>query len=417
MRLVRTRRVGPWHLLGAALVAQLGISIVEQGIPTLTGFLKVDLGVSAATAGLVVSAFTFGRIFGSYGAGVAADRLGERRVLIAGGLLTGALVGIAVTMPLAGLIPLLVVAGIASAASTPAGGRLVLVAFPPDRRGLALGLRQTGIPLGGLLAAALLPWIAHVADWRWSLAAAGAIAALAVVPLVLSHVRDGPHAGVGRPRGPSPARDRNVRLLTIWGCLLVSGQYALIAFLALDLRQDAGLSLAEASFLVAVAQGGGVVGRIAWGAWSDRTLAHGRKPLLIALTAVAFAAVLLLFAAPRSAPVGVLAVVAALAGLALIGFQGLWVTMITEMAGPERAGTATGFGITFVAGAIAITPPLYGLVADLAGTYRAIWAVLAGLLALAFVPAALVREREPRPACGATGRLDEAELAAGDRCP
>jgi cyanate permease len=48
-----------------------------------------------------------------------------------------------------------------------------------------------------------------------------------------------------------------------------------------------------------------------------------------------------------------------------------------------------------VAGAIAASPPLYGLVADLTGTYRAIWAVLAGVLVLALVPAALVREDRP----------------------
>ncbi|MGI8421276.1 MAG: hypothetical protein ACR2MU_03295, partial [Gaiellaceae bacterium] len=80
------------------------------------------------------------------------------------------------------------------------------------------------------------------------------------------------------------------------------------------------------------------------------------------------------------------------AGLGVIGFQGLWVTMVAETAGPERVGAATGFAITFVTAAIALSPPLYGLVADAAGTYRALWAVLAGVLTLAFVPALLIRE-------------------------
>ena len=77
-----------WRLLGAALISQIGISVVEQGIPVLTGFIKTDLGVSAAAAGLTVSAFTVGRALGSYAAGVAADQVGERRVLIGGGLAT-----------------------------------------------------------------------------------------------------------------------------------------------------------------------------------------------------------------------------------------------------------------------------------------------------------------------------------------
>jgi predicted MFS family arabinose efflux permease len=288
---------------------------------------------------------------------------------------------------------LLVLAGMASAASTPAGGRLVLLAFPRNRHGLALGVRQTGIPIGGLVAAALLPWVAHLHGWRASLAVGAAVTALTVVPLVFSRTLrvepDEPHARVATG---SPARDRTIRLLTVWACLLVTGQYALVAFLALDLHRGAGLTLASASLLVAVAQASGIAGRIGWGALSDRLLAHGRKPLLLALTSVAFAGALLLFVTPRSAPIGWLVVVTAIAGFALIGFQGLWVTMVAEAAGPARAGAATGFGITFIAIAIAVSPPLYGLIADVAGTYRAIWVALAVVLAAAFVPAALVRE-------------------------
>ena len=73
--------------------------------------------------------------------------------------------------------------------------------------------------------------------------------------------------------------------------------------------------------------------------------------------------------------------------------------MIAEVAGPERVGAATGFAITFVACAIALSPPLYGLVADLTGTYRAIWLVLAAILVVALVPAdarARVHRSHPR---------------------
>jgi MFS family permease len=385
-------RAGPWRILAVALVSQTGISVVDQGIPSLTGFIKADLGISAAAAGLAVSAFTFGRIFGAYAAGEAADRVGERRVLIFGSLATGALVGTAAALPLPGLFALLVLGGVASAASTPAGGRLVLVSFPREQRGLALGLRQTGIPLGGLISAALLPWIAHAWGWRWSLGVGGALAAIAVFPLVLAAVERVELPHVERHLTGNPARNRNVRLLTLWGCLVVSGQYALLAFLALDLHQSAGLALTTGALLVAVAQAAGIVGRVAWGAVSDRALGHGRKPLLLVLTVVGLIGTLALLSTPRSAPVAVFVPVAALAGLALVGYQGLMVTMVAEAAGPQRAGAATGFSVTFVAASIAISPSLYGLVADLSGSYRAIWAALACVLVVAFVPAALVRE-------------------------
>jgi MFS family permease len=183
-----------------------------------------------------------------------------------------------------------------------------------------------------------------------------------------------------------------VYLLTLWACLIVSGQYALIVFLALDLHETASLSLAGGALLVALANATGIVGRIAWGAASDRALSRGRKPLLLVLTAVGLAGVLLLLLVPRDAPLPLLAVMAAIAGVSLIGHQGLWITMLAEAAGTRQVGAATGFAITFVTISMALSPPLYGLVADVTGSYRAIWAALAVVVALAFIPAALVRE-------------------------
>jgi predicted MFS family arabinose efflux permease len=384
----------PWRVLGLALAAQCGFSLLDQSLPALTGYVKADLGLSARTAGLAVSALAFGRIFGAYAAGVAADRLGERRILVLGGFTAAGLIAIAAATPVPAVFPILFAAGLASAAGTPAGGRLVLLAFPPERRGLALGIRQTGIPVGGLIAAALLPWIAHGHGWRWSLLVAACVTTALVVPLALSRI------GAAReplladtPPQPGPARNRNVVLLTIWSCLLVSGQFALIAFLALDLHARAGLSLATGSLFLALANGCGILARVAWGAVSDRAIAFGRKPLLLLLTGVGLAGALTLLVVPFSAPAGVLAAVAVLAGLGLIGYQGVWVTMVTEAAGPQRVGAATGFAVSFTNVSIALTPPVYGAVADAAGSYRAIWAALSVVLALAFVPALLVHEQ------------------------
>lgn len=397
----RLGAAGPWRVLGLAALAQFGVSVVDQGLPTLTGFVKAELGVSAGIAGLAVSSVAFGKIFGSYAAGIAADRLGERRVIVAGALAVGALVVAAAAAPLPLLLLLLFFAGAAGSTSTPAGGRLVLLAFPPTRRALALGVRQCGIPAGGLVAALVLPTIAHIWNWRWSLVAAGAMTIVTALPLAASDIkrRPGvePKSSTPDPRTESPLRNRNIRLLTVWGCLVVTGQYALLAFLALDLHRSSGLSLASGSLLVALSNAFGIVGRIAWGAMSDRALSQGRKPLLLLLNAMALAATLALLVTPRSAPVGVFAAVAAFAGFSLIGFQGLFITMVAEQAGPLRVGAATGFSITFVQTAIALTPPLYGLVADLAHSYRAIWAVLSGVLLLALVPAAALRDTPTSP--------------------
>ena len=396
---VNRRTANPWIILTLAVAAQFGVSVVDQGLPVLTGFIKADLGVSAALAGLAVSSFAFGKIFGSYASGVASDRLGERRVIVAGGAAVGVLAACAAAAPGASVFAVLFLAGLASSTSTPAGGRLVLLAFPRNRHGLALSIRQCGIPAGALAAAALLPWVAHAWGWRSALAVAGGVTIVTLLPLASSPLeRSYEVEAPARQSARRPGSDRNIRLLTLWGCLVVTGQYAILAFLPLDLHRRAGLSLASASLLVAVANACGILGRIVWGAASDRVLTHGRKPLLLVLNAAGLLAAVALLATPSSAPVVAFAAVAAFAGFALIGYQGLWITLVAETAGPHRVGAATGFAVTFVQTAIALTPPLYGLVADVAHSYRAIWAVLAFVLLLAFVPALLIRESSGAPA-------------------
>jgi MFS family permease len=389
-----------WWLLGVAVIAQAGFSVIEQGIPLLAGFIRADLGLSATGVGLAVSSFAVGKILGSYLAGMAADAFGERRMLVAGGLASAMLIILAAVLPTPLPFALFALAGMAGAPAAPAGSRLVMTAFSRRRYGLALGLRQAGVPIGGLVAAAILPWVAQTWSWRWSLVVACALTSASVVPLTLrsSVDRSSRFAVLARAAdGGGPPADRAaIRLLTLWGCLLVSGQFVVITFLGPDLHERIGLSLASASLVVAATFVMGIVGRVGWGILSDRMLARGRKWLLVLLTVLAFCSTLLLLVLPASVPVAAFVVAAAFAGLALLGYQGVWHTMIAEAAGPERVGKATGFAVTFVLVAIALTPPLFGAVADLAGTFRAVWAALAIVLAAALIPALALTESGDR---------------------
>src|SRR4030081_128182 len=96
---MRVEATNPWRLLTLATLAQFGVSVVDQGLPALNGFIKTDLGVSAAIAGIAVSSFAFGKIFGSYAAGGAADHPRERRVIVSGALAVGVLAAIAASAP------------------------------------------------------------------------------------------------------------------------------------------------------------------------------------------------------------------------------------------------------------------------------------------------------------------------------
>src|SRR5690606_3944148 len=93
--------------------------------------------------------------------GAIVDRVGERLSLTAGLLLL--VLGTAVALVGARGDDAFVLAagftlcGVAAGSSNSASGRLVVGWFPADRRGLAMGIRQTGLPLGVGLAALVVP--------------------------------------------------------------------------------------------------------------------------------------------------------------------------------------------------------------------------------------------------------------------
>jgi sugar phosphate permease len=174
--------------------------------------------------------------------------------------------------------------------------------------------------------------------------------------------------------------------------MLVSGQYCLLAFLAIDLNERASMALGTAATMVVVAHLGGMLGRLAWGYASDRAFEGGRRQPLGLIALVGILTAVGLAASPPRVPVIALVVIVFVAGVSLLGWQGLWLTLVVENAGAGKAGAAAGFALTFIALVSFATAPLYGLVLDLTGSPAAMWSALAAVLALSFVPLALVRE-------------------------
>jgi predicted MFS family arabinose efflux permease len=390
---VTGKRLAALRVLGAALAAQSAISFSEQGIPTIGIFIKHDLSLSAAAAGALVSALGVGRIAAFYPAGIAVDRFGETRILFLASIGVGAGVVLAAFAPYWGMLACFAVAGGFLAAASPAGGKLVFSAVPRHRRGVAMGLRQAGVPLGGLLAAAALPPLAEAYGWRTAVFAAGVVSAVGgSSAMVVAGLRRGTRDGEQAKRRAWRywLRDREFVLVTAWGCVLVGGQYALLTFFAIDVQARTGISGPAAAVLVIALQLGGIVGRIGWGLFIDRRPGLRRRGAFIALTGLGVAS-----AAGLALPVKSLLLIVPLgllAGLSINGWQGIWTARIVEIAGLERAGSTTGLALTFIGLSITVTTPVYGVIADVSGSYRAIWIALAAALGVATALVWLVPE-------------------------
>ena len=147
-----------WTILALGTGAQTAYSAVFLGVPVLAPALQREYDLGLTQVGLAIAAANAGSVVTLLGWGLLADRAGERTVLAAGlaGCGTGLLIAaFAPSFPI--LVAALTVGGASGASVNAASGRAVMTWFARDQRGFALGIRQTALPIGGMIAALILP--------------------------------------------------------------------------------------------------------------------------------------------------------------------------------------------------------------------------------------------------------------------
>lgn len=309
--------------------------------------------------------------------GLLADRIGERTTIALGLSGSGAaLVGAGFAGRYWELVAALALAGAFGGCVQSASGRAVMSWFAAEERGLALGIRQTAVPLGGAVAAVVLPALATGPGLRWSFVALALGAWLgAAVGLVL--LRDAP---VEQLEGElaDPLRDRRLLLLCAGSALYLAGQIAIVGFVVLFLHEARGLSNGAAAGVLAGTQVLGGVARVAAGRWSDRLrkrIVPLRRIGAALATALAVAAVL------TNASLWVLVPALLVAGTLGLSWNGLSYTAAAERAGAARSGAAIGVQQTALALAGIAFPIAFA--ALVAGTSWRLGFVLVALCPLA----------------------------------
>jgi sugar phosphate permease len=387
----------PWAMLALVTLAHALGAFSALAVAPLAPFLLDALHLTRAQVGLLLPAAYFGGVVMSLPAGWLTDRAGVRATLAGGLALIGAMVALASRVEsIGGLLGCLVLGGFGFSVLNPATGRAVIDWFVPRKRGVAMGIKQTGLTLGGVLGALVLPPVAAMHSWRDALAVAGMVALVCALLVALAY-RPAPTHAPGGTLDPARLRElpmffkrRGVVLVLVCGLALSMTQSSLLAYLTLYGRESLGLSSVEAARLLAFAQAGGAIARFAWGIVSDRFHDSRRRPGIVASAMLAFVSFAALAVAPAF-PTVVIALLAAAAGMAAFGWVGLYFTLVAEIGGARYAGLLTGVAVMFSWSGVLVGPPLFG--ALLQGTAQ--WTVPWLLLGLIGLGVALVL---PRPA-------------------
>jgi len=400
-----------WVVLFLTTGAQSCMSNIAFGVAAVVPFLSTAFSLTKTQVGLLGGAVNLGVALTSFQMGRIVDLYGERVVLTLGLLGTSLfiMVAAAAANSFLSFFVLLLCTGCFAASLTPAGGKAIVKWFPPSQWGFALGVRQTGVPIGGFVAALLLPFLAIVSGWRTALVAAGIIGAAGSVLFFLFYKERSREQKYTRQNNLS--NDKNHPSSThrnifdnkyIWlsacmGTTFVGSQFILITYMQLFVHEEVGYPISLASKFLVIVQVGGVAGRILWGVISDTLFSNARRPALMTIGFLAgFLALVMLLVGPRT-PFWLLSIITFFLGFTAIGWNGLYVALISELVNSDQAGTAIGFGITIIQLGVLFFPPIFGLLIDLTGSYKASWVLLCLLGLLGALLVSRVQELKNPP--------------------
>lgn len=371
--------------LAVTLTIQMYVSLTSTATPVLAPEIARDLGIPPRLVGVFVGLVYVGSMVSSLAAGQLVPRHGAIRVSQIAVLICIAGISIvasahASTVALLALAALVI--GVGYGPITPASSHVLARTTPASRMALTFSIKQTGVPAGAAIAGAILPLLAQSAGWRT------AFVSIAAAGLVVAAVSEPPRTNLDGElhRATTPfsvrnllaplgrlARHARLRELAITGFVYAAIQMCLMSFLVVYLTESLGHSLVAAGLALTVANIGGIVGRIVWGAVADRFSAPRRMLAMLGLGAAACAYLTAMFEPDWNT--AALLLVCALFGATAIGWNGVQLSEVARQAPQGEAGIMTGASGFVTFAGVVLGPPLFAVLASLFGSYRIGFAV------------------------------------------
>lgn len=378
-----------WTALALVFVTRTSMGFQFQSVASVGPLMIADLGLGYAQLGTLIGLYMLPGAFLALPGGVIGQRLGERRVvvaglalMVAGGLLTAGAGGFATAV--AGRV----LSGVGAVAMNILLSKLVADWFTGRELSTAMAVMLTSWPVGLGLATATLGGVAAATSWRTAIVVTALAAGLGLVLMLL--YRNAPGVGDAPARAALTARDLRLGVSAgfAWGCFNAS-LVAIIAF-GPGLLVARGFGLGDAGRVVSLAIWLTMLSVPLGGLVTDRL---GRPTLLIVAGSLLAALVTLLI--PVLSP-PLLAF--CLVGLAVGAPPGGLMALLPKALPAERL--ATGFGVFYTVFYVmmALTQPAAGLVRDLAGDPAAPIAFAAVVMAATVAGLAIFRRIEGRDA-------------------
>jgi len=350
------------------LVVQSLVAMSAVTIPVLIPTAAVEIGVSASYIGIYVGLIYISSMLSSMLSGNFIVRYGALRVSQMCLVFCGIGLSLAAAVSLPALMVSALVLGLGYGAATPASSHILVRSVPETMMSSLFSLKQTGVPLGGALAGAIVPSLVLLVGWKSAAVIVGAgcvILAIMIQPLRTEIDSDRQPGQTVPLKGAFQSiqivlSHLPLRQLAIISFFYTSMQVCLTTYLVVYLMDNVGMALVRAGLILSTCQIAGAFGRILWGVIADRyfpaRLVLGF--LGVAMTAGAVAAAT--FGPGWSYPAILLVVT--MFGATAIGWNGVYLAEAARLAPAGRVGAATGGTLVFTYLGVVVGPPVFAVV-------------------------------------------------------
>lgn len=369
--------------LSTTIAIQALVSMSALTVPVFAPVAAGEMGIAPRYIGLYVAVIYIGSMISSLWSGDFVLRFGAIRVSQVCLGLCGAGLALVATASVPLLVVSALVIGLGYGPITPASSHILAGNIPSHRMALGFSLKQTGVPVGGALAGAVVPSLVLWAGWRHAALIVGALCfALAFLAFPARTRLDEdrqPARRVSLRSFLEPLRilfsHRRILQLAVVSFFFGGMQLCLVTYLVTYLTNAFHMPLISAGLVLSAAHTASVIGRIAWGAIADRYL-HPRLVLGflgLAMSMGSFATALFSPAWPYPA----ILLVSIGFGATAIGWNGVYLAEVARLSPPGQAGVITGGTLFFTFFGVVMGPPFFGAIVGAAGSYSAGFALFA----------------------------------------
>jgi len=355
--------------------------LIGSCVGAISPFLIEELNFTSTQVGLLVSALSLGYSIMMVPAGIWSDLIGVRIPLTSGIVFLGIIIYTVTksTSFISGFI-LFVLLGLAGGLTMPSATKSIMYWFTVKGRATAMGIKQSGINLGGMLAGILLPVLAVRSGWEFSLEFTAFISLLSAIVIFVLYKESPHHNYVKVDSNSIRVQDaislmwnKRIVLLGIVALFFLLVQFAFSTYLVLFLTKELKIDVVLAGRYLFASFSSGILGRIGLGIISDYFLKSKRILILMIMAILIAILCIILGMVSENHAHWIVFIIVFIFGFTGMGWNALFLTITGECVGKELSATAIGLATMIGFIGVMFGPPIFGHILDKGGSFFLAW--------------------------------------------